>query len=414
MDAEDNLAGAKRSGMLRSALLLLAGTLLPMALFFGVLEVIARTWEAWNPPMRVDLGQGFDDSSRLFVPSRSDHARMVTNPEKLECFRRESFAKIKPPRTMRVFILGGSVVNYSKYFFLETAEKLSEKLRSRFDDVEIVNCGGLSYASSRLTLVAREVLQYQPDLIVYHEAHNEFEEVQQMDLANLPSAHTQRLLSHSALYRFIRDRRAHHEIGLLEEDKRRRDFANSIPEGSKDWAHKFTPEEVSGRMDAYRQNLAKIVGLCREKDVPVILGTVPSNLVKPSLPGPEGERYEREVLPLFCTGQWEKGAALGREILKNASPRHQSSDLENGILRQLCREMNVPLADVEAAFIAHEPHHVPGETLFYDECHPSLEGYALMVFIYMNEMLRMFGGVPADSDTFVFPRSPELPCPKEP
>ncbi|HRZ16716.1 MAG TPA: SGNH/GDSL hydrolase family protein, partial [Candidatus Hydrogenedentes bacterium] len=73
------------------------------------------------------------------------------------------------------------------------------------------------------------------------------------------------------------------------------------------------------------------------------------------------------------------------------SPRHQSSDLENAILRELAAENGVPLADVEAAVIAAEPHGVPGETLFNDHCHLNPAGNALLVRVYEKEILRALG-----------------------
>ena len=378
-----------RPGTLRRGLLTLAAMLLPVVALFGALEIGARVWELWNPPMRVDLGQGFDDSSRLFLPSAKDRARMATNPDKLVSFRDEFFAKIKAPRTLRIFALGGSSVNYAKPYFDDMTRRLKEELKARYDAVEVIDCGGLSYGSHRLVLIAREVVQYDPDVVLFYEAHNEFEELQQLGLANLPAASTQRTLSHSALYRFIRDLLAKRQISRLETEKRQRDLANALPDASKSWMHKFTPEEIAGRMQAFHDNLTAIVRLCREHSVPVILGSVPSNLIKPSLPGPEGARYEKEVLPLFATGEWEKGAALGREILKNASPRHQSSDTENGILRALCRDMDVPLADVGAAVIATEPHQVPGETLFSDHCHLNGPGNEILGHVYEQKILAL-------------------------
>ncbi len=388
-DAPATPPSMPQGGALRRGVISLAAMLLPVAAVFGALEVGARVWEVWNPPMRVDLGQGFDDSIRLFQPSPNDRTRMVTNPDKLVSFRDESFEKVKPPRTLRIFALGGSSVNYAKVFLDGMGERLQEALKARYDRVEVIDCGGLSYGSHRIVLIAREIVQYDPDLVLFYEAHNEFEELQQLQLANLPAAGTQRALSRSALYRFIRDALARRAISRLEGEKRERDLANALPDASKSWMHQFTPEEIAGRMQAFHDNLTAIVRLCREHSASVILASVPSNLVKPSLPGPEGARYEKEVLPLFAAGEWEKGAGLGREILKNASPRHQSSDTENGIIRAVCRDLDVPLADVEAAIIAAEPHKVPGETLFNDHCHLNNEGNEILSQVFEKEILRL-------------------------
>ena len=72
-------------------------------------------------------------------------------------------------RTFRIFGLGGSTVHGRPYendtSFLKWMElELSGRDSTR--DYETVNCGGLSYASYRLTTLLSEVLQYDPDLIV--------------------------------------------------------------------------------------------------------------------------------------------------------------------------------------------------------------------------------------------------------
>jgi len=375
----------------RRVLVPVLAVVLPVALLFGVLEGAARIREVWVPPLMVDLGQGFDPSSRLFVPDPADPSMMMTNPEKTVSFQKQRFARSKPPRTLRVFALGGSSVNYLDYEFPLLAERLQKALADRYDRAEIINCGGLSYGSHRLVLVAGEIINYAPDLVMVYSGHNEFEELQQLRLSGVEVSAAQRALSRSALYRLLRDFRARRAIAALEEARAQRDLAVSLPDASKTWDYRFTPEEVAGRMQGYRENLAAILRLCRDHGVPAVIGTVPSNLVKPSLPGPDGRRYEAEVLPLLAAGDFAAAAGKGRAILREASPRHQSSDLENGILRELAAEHGVPLADVEAAVIAAEPHGVPGETLFNDHCHLNPAGNALLVRVYEKEILRALG-----------------------
>ncbi len=358
--------------------------LLPVLIFFGLLEGAARILELWRPPMRVDIGQGFGAESLLFRPGRAGY--METHPDKLVSFQEQRFAAPKPPRTMRIFALGGSSVNYLDYEFTQLEEALRQAWAPRFDAVEIINCGGLSYGSHRLVLIAAEIMHYEPDLVLLYSGHNEFEELQQLGLANLQFVATQRALGRSALYRLIRDTRARREIAQLEDARHRRELAASIPDTSKTWEYTFTAEEIATRMDAFRDNLAAVIRMCDEQNVPVVIGTVPSNLFAPNLPGADGERYE-EAVQLLREGRYEEGAELGRAILREATPRHQASDTENGIIRELADEYQVALADVEAAVIAAEPNNVPGETLFSDHCHLNAEGNRILRVVYQETIL---------------------------
>jgi lysophospholipase L1-like esterase len=147
-------------------------------------------------------------------------------------------------------------------------------------------------------------------------------------------------------------------------------------------------EDVAERMKTFQENMEYILSLYRSAGIPVLLGTVPSNLMKPHLTGAYGERYEREVLPLFREGRYEEGYAKAQEILRNA-PRHQASAAENEILRGLAQKFDVPLVDVEAAVRAAEPHGIPGERLFGDHCHLNAEGNAVLVREYETALLSL-------------------------
>lgn len=360
----------------------------PVIILFGLAEIGARMYEYVSPPMPFDVGQGFDKSSLLFVPI--DNGYMETHPDKRISFRYQRFLQKKPPRTLRIFALGESSVNYLEYEFSELEKELQRQFGEYVDRVEIINCGGLSYGSHRLVLVALEIVHYEPDLILIYMGHNEFEEVQQMHLAISSFVVAQRTLGHLALFRRMRDFLAQRRIASLEEAQQIREVATSIPDSSKAWLHEFTQEEIEGRMAAFESNLTAMVTLFQRHNIPVILGTVPSNLFQPNLPGPQGHAYE-EVRLLFASGAYAEGIERGRAILRNASPRHQSSDSENEIIRRVADTYRVPLADVEAAIIAAEPHGVPGETLFNDHCHLNPAGNRILRECYQSlivEILR--------------------------
>lgn len=366
----------------------LALILTPVISLFLLLEVTARLREYRHPPMIEDIGQGFGEESRLFMASGNGF--YITRPEKKASFQEQRFERRKSRSTFRIFALGGSSVNYLHYEFSVLRQRLEGAFHDQYDQVQIINCGGLSYGSHRLVLLTAEILNYEPDLVLLYSGHNEFEEIQQLHLADLGAVRVQGMLSRSALYRFIRDWRARRHITRLEEAQTARQLAVSLPDGAKSWMHRFTPEEIAERMDAYRSNLETIVRLCGERNVPLIIGTVPSNLYRPNLPGEDGRNYE-EVLHLFEQKRFVEGLALGRTLLRHATPRHQSSDAENEIIRDLAAVRDLPLADVEAAIIAAEPDGVPGQTLFSDHCHLNPEGNRIWREVYEARILELLG-----------------------
>jgi hypothetical protein len=112
----------------------------------------------------------------LFVLDRSSGQWSI--PEsRMNFFRPASFAAVKPAQTRRIFVLGGSTVQGRPYS-TETAFSTWLQLRLRAANpelsFEVVNCGGVSYASYRVSKILDELLQHQPDAIVLYTGHNEF------------------------------------------------------------------------------------------------------------------------------------------------------------------------------------------------------------------------------------------------
>jgi lysophospholipase L1-like esterase len=92
-------------------------------------------------------------------------------------FCRQEFPVQKPGDGFRVFCFGGSTVyghpylgdtSFPKWLELE----LSARAPNR--SIQVINCGGVSYASYRIAPLVKEVLSYRPDLIVVATGENEF------------------------------------------------------------------------------------------------------------------------------------------------------------------------------------------------------------------------------------------------
>ena len=370
-------------------------SLLPAVVLFAVLETGARVAEIWWPPLHADYGWGFNPESRLYVPSAKKPGFMETNPAKRANFHHEQFAVPKSPGTFRIFILGGSSVNYLQWRLKRLALTSSLQFATKFW-LEIIDAGGLTYGSHRLLPIAVEIMKYEPDMVLIYSGHNEFEELRQLQLARPSAVALQRFLYSSAFARFIRDRLALARLERLRHAHNTEILANPDPNTvlGQAWDHRFTPEEIAGRMEKYRQNLSLIIETCQAHNVAVIIGTVPSNHVKPALVFEYEQQYAEEVTPLFEKGEYEQGYALGRRILAGTI-RHQSSDEENAIIRELATQYQIPLADVESAVAAKEPNGVPGQTLFNDSCHLNDEGMAILIDTYRDEIVKILEEAPA-------------------
>jgi len=250
--------------------------------------------------------------------------------------------------------------------------------------------GGLAYGSYRLLRVAQEIVNYEPDLVLMYIGHNEFEELDQQELAAPQRAALQRQVYRSAFMRLLRDISANARITYM---RMRMAHAKLPPEVNYNstFGHDFSPEEIDQRMDAYRKNMGGILALCRDHQVPVIMGVMATNLWKPDLL----DRYKDtkdEIARLYAAGDYQAGMAIARKMLSTTT-HHQASDRENGIIRDLAKEYGTTLVDIEAAIAKAEPHGVTGETLMSDRCHVNGDGQAILVGEY-EKAIRDLAGIP--------------------
>ena len=92
-------------------------------------------------------------------------------------FCNDSFPATKTANTRRIFVLGGSTVQGRPYATETAFSTWLRFLLEASDDqyqFEVINCGGVSYASYRVAKILDEVLEHQPDAIVLYTGHNEF------------------------------------------------------------------------------------------------------------------------------------------------------------------------------------------------------------------------------------------------
>ncbi len=369
-------------------------SLLPLCLLAAGLEGGARLLEFIRPPLAADYGWGFEPGSRVFVPAKDAPGQMITEPAKEISFVKQQFQMPKPEKCFRIFVVGGSSVNYARWQFEDLRTSLAAQFFGKHV-FEIIDVGGCAYGSHRLAVVVAELLNYQPDLIVYYEANNEFEEVEQLKLARPATVRLQRLLYSSAFCRFLRDRVASEWISRLRRERERRAIlatAPNLPARQSASSHDYSMDEIDDRMQAFRNNLSSIITACRARGVPLLLGTVPSNLWKPRLD--QDPEEAARITAMFEQGRYEEGLAHVREVLRK-STRHQASDTENGIIRDLAKEHGLPLADMESRVVAAEPHRIPGETLFQDHCHLNQEGRELLMRVFEEQIVPIVRGLDA-------------------
>ncbi|MEX2187679.1 MAG: tetratricopeptide repeat protein [Pirellulales bacterium] len=136
---------------------------------FGVRPVIATE----------DPYVGFSSLSPLFVETTGDDGKvwMVTADNKRKAFNAQRFLRDKPDGTYRIFCLGGSTTFGRPYDDATSFCGFLRKYLPAADsshEWEVINCGGISYASYREAILVEEACRYEPDLFIFYGSQNEF------------------------------------------------------------------------------------------------------------------------------------------------------------------------------------------------------------------------------------------------
>lgn len=226
----------------------------------------------------------------------ADGQQFVTSAARRRYFKEDRFDARKPSDEFRIFAVGGSTVQGNP-FSTETSfpAYLQIALTQASPDRKwnVVNCGGVSYASYRLLPVMRECLQYEPDLFIFCEGHNEFlEDVHYADVRQT-SVVTRTLFATINQLRCFRVLRQSVLAWLQTPGQRSRPDSPQL-----ELQRPLLPEEVDtlldhdGGLDVYHRNdqhasavvqhfqanLERMVAMCRQHAVPLMMVLPPSSL----------------------------------------------------------------------------------------------------------------------------------------
>jgi tetratricopeptide (TPR) repeat protein len=309
----------------------------------GVLciELALRVTPWGRPDYSVDEFVGFSEVFPLFERSEAGDV-FETALSRTNYFVRDRFPIQKDEKAFRAFFLGGSTVQGRPYA-IETAfprwVQKSLELRDPSRQWEMINCGGISYASYRLVSILEECLtHYQPDLIVLCTGQNEFlEERTYGDIKYAPKTISwlRGKLSDWRLYQVIGQswnliRQSAGESSSVSSESLRPilpsevdaflDYENGLE------AYHWDPEWRRGVTEHFEHNVERMVRLCREASVPLVILSPPVNL-RSSPPFKSEHRADLSALEL---DEWQRVVAKARSLYSEA-PRDAIRWLEKAI-----------------------------------------------------------------------------------
>ncbi|HBE68956.1 MAG TPA: hypothetical protein DDW52_12480 [Planctomycetaceae bacterium] len=369
----------------------------------------------------------------LFVSTGSvdDYQQFAIDDSRLHLFRLVRFKLPKPEKTYRVFALGGSTTQ-GEPFSTETAFPMWLQIRLRAmlpsRTVEVINCGGLSYASYRVRAICEEVLEYEPDLIVVYTAHNEYLEKRSYasndaglvsSLLRWPAANLRSAQWLGSRFRGSANRRQETDFTMMQREV---DALLDYQNGLEDYRRSDT--WMSGVVEHFAWNVQQMVEGCRRADVPIVfclpvaneLDCPPmkyelspvladddverftkrfENAVELNSMGKSVEAMEQAMLALeldpqhagclFLLGRLAYAAGdfpaaeryLQAAIDNDVCPLRATSEIEAAL--SLVLETNdVAQVDAGELFAERSKHGIVGDQWLVDHIHPSVAGHQLL------------------------------------
>jgi tetratricopeptide (TPR) repeat protein len=132
-----------------------------------------------RPRTNEDPYVGFSSYSPVMHSVRDENGEdmLVTSTNKLVWFNPQTFPLKKPAATRRIVCVGGSTTYGHPFADATSFSGYLRKLLPLADPshhYEVINAGGISYASYRVAAVMEEFAAYDPDLFIVYSVHNEF------------------------------------------------------------------------------------------------------------------------------------------------------------------------------------------------------------------------------------------------
>jgi tetratricopeptide (TPR) repeat protein len=425
-------------------------TIIIITLFFAGCELVLAI-AGVRPVLSIeDPFVGFAENVPLFVEEKQPDGSTVirTADNKLRLFNYQAFQREKGDNSYRVFCIGGSTTYGRPY---DDPESFCGWLRAYLNaadparDWEIINAGGVGYASYRVTRLMNELVQYQPDLFIVYSGQNEFLEQRSYGrLIELPAwlVNLNAALSGTRVYTAMSKVIAAAQSDSPGQAKERYSLHGEVDAilnhtiGPKSY---HRDDVLKGHiMTHYRLNLRRMVRIARQADAGIMFVRPAINLRDMSpfksehTPGlGEQARNDWQVLyeraksleesgdyrgaltayrqameiddrhaglhyragsSLFSLGEYgEAEKAFRRAVEEDIAPLRIVQPMQQAVVEVAAAEQ-VPLVDfpgiLRSAYLDQYGHAVFGREIFVDHVHTNMEGYRLLGLALFDELVR--------------------------
>jgi tetratricopeptide (TPR) repeat protein len=346
-------------------------------------------------------------------------------------FKPSLFKKHKNDHLFRIICLGGSTMFGTPYQMNSNIPGILRKqLRHLFPEkeIEVINFAASAINSQVISRFSKELLQFQPDLIIIYMGHNEyygpdgvgatFFEKKVRILTDLKYS-LRNLRLYQALWKFIS------HLMQNEDQVQKMNLMQEVSGGS---LIALDSEDSRRIFHLFRQSLIKIIHTFDNEGIPLIISDVASNLDFPpfaSSPAKENKINEifYQVKRLRAGGEQDSALLLlntfnekyGSHALlhywlgKVLEEKHKYEEAKshfimakdndllkfrapseiNRIIEEICHSKNTAAISVNEYFSTLSPGGIEGFNLFWEHLHPNETGYYYIAKLFLEKILEL-------------------------
>ncbi|MEP3481284.1 MAG: hypothetical protein ABJZ55_18735 [Fuerstiella sp.] len=437
----------KRRRYLFRIMALVMGLLVPISI-----EVVCRFFVEDLPS--TDGYVEYLSQRPLFVLNQAQQVYEVADNRRA-FFASDSFSKMVTAKTKRIFVLGGSTVQgrpYSVPTSFPTCMQAGLKTAAEQYDWDVVNCGGVSYASYRLLPILDEVLSYDPAAIVLCAGHNEFLEfmtyrdaVQAIDTFGESAVGWSNLATVRVLRSWVSEPDAAADVRQSQvTSKPLPTEVDALLDQSDGWQLYHRDGLDRDRIHRqFRRNIQRMVTVCRERQVPLLLVSPVINLrdcppfkseFDSSISKVEQEQFllqltdaaqaaatqpqqARLVMDRLCSQQPQYALAwyqMGRLLLDLGQPQDALSAFQRACnedvcplrmtsglrstLQEVAENSEVDFVDLQLFLQAESRHGIVGDDKLVDHVHPSFASQRKIGCLLAERLMQMLEIQPTVSE----------------
>jgi len=325
--------------------------------------------------------------------------RYFYTTKRIPISNQDVFDAEKKSNAFRVFVLGGSS---AAGYPLSPLGSFSRYIRDRLtllypsSKIEVVNISMTAVNSYTVRDLFPGVLEQKPDLILIYAGHNEYYGA--LGVGSMESLGISRKMVNLLLYlnRFKTIELLRNTIQWvmkLFSGNNERQSGTLMSRMAKDQYIGFDTEIFYDGISQFEGNIQDVLDIAKEKNVPVILSTLVTNLkdqspfisIKTKNFPPADKIYNQAKYEL-SSGNYRVADSLFRFAKDLDGLRFRAPEKINQVITSLSREYKLPLVNADSAFSSISPDGTIGSNLMTDHLHPTLKGYQFLGKLFFEKM----------------------------